>query len=75
MKNQTMIATILATRFQPGEVYPLSEIYHRVETAAGGQAALSTLQGWRHSVRGVLSHRKAAGRTIVYHGAARYSFH
>ena len=37
MKNQTMIATILATRFQPGEVYPLSEIYHRVETAAGGQ--------------------------------------
>lgn len=74
MKNQTMIATILATRFQPGKVYPLSEIYHRVETAADGQA-LSNLQDWRHSVRGVLSQRKAAGRTIVYHGATQYSFH
>lgn len=74
MNHQTMIATILATQFQPGKVYALSEIYHRVETAAGCQA-LSNLQDWRHSVRGVLSHRKAAGRTIVYHGAAQYSFH
>lgn len=74
MKNQTMIAAILATRFQPGEVYSLSEIYHGVATAVDRQT-LSNFQDWRHSVRSVLAQRKAAGRTIVYHGSAQYSFH
>lgn len=68
----TISMVLASSSISLNKKYTLQDIYSIVQLNASN---LHLKQDWKHSVRGVLSSRKAGGRTIIYHGNTEYSFH